>query len=461
MNKKLVLLFSVIIVIIILVLISLADERFVLSDELKSKLHTNVKNEFHPGIIIGLVDSEGIRFYTNDTTISKDSDVLIDENTLFEIASITKLFTGLILADMVQREELNLDDPIKNFLPSYVKVPESNGTKITIEHLATHTSGLPIIPKGETWRTFYSSYTVEKMYEFLSNYELKSEPGTKYEYSNLGYSLLGHILSQNSGVSFEDLVFKKITSHIEMNNTKLQFPDDSELNIAVAYYENNPISIKPWNAPPGSGGFKSSAKDLTIFLLANMGMIETFTPDFFSFSHEPRFQYYNQTDFTKHMGLGWRVFGINDHQIFVHNGLTEGHSSFIGFSPEKQLGVIVLSNSEISNDYLGLHLLDESFPMLEFSLVEVDKEILKNLVGTYQSNDRKYVITYTEEKLWIKIGDEDKKRIYPESQTKFFFTDKNQKIEFSYDKKGQVNKLIWWYSITDSQSTGDPAEKIN
>jgi len=166
-------------------------ETLELSDEFKTKLNTNVKNGFHPNIIIGLVDSDGIKYIPNGT-ISKDSNIPVNENSVYEIASISKLFTGLILADMINGGEIKLDDPIEKYLPKSVNIPTVNGTKITIKHLVTHSSGLPRLPDNispKNWETFYSSYTVQQMYDFLSDYELKTEPGEFYEYSNLGNSL--------------------------------------------------------------------------------------------------------------------------------------------------------------------------------------------------------------------------------------------------------------------------------
>src|SRR5205085_8424519 len=109
--------------------------------------------------------------------------------TIFEIGSATKVFTSLLLADMVQRGQVALDDPVAKYLPPTVKMPERHGRSITLVDLATHTSGLPRLPTNMTPKNQanpYADYSVEQLYQFLSNYQLTRDVGSQYEYSNLG-----------------------------------------------------------------------------------------------------------------------------------------------------------------------------------------------------------------------------------------------------------------------------------
>src|SRR5208283_4407870 len=118
----------------------------------------------------------------------------LDGDTVFEIGSITKVFTALLLADMAQRGEVALTDPVSKYLPKGVKMPGRNGHAIMLQDLATHTSGLPRLPSNMKPKDFmnpYADYTPELLYQFLSSYELPRDPGSKWEYSNLGAGLLG------------------------------------------------------------------------------------------------------------------------------------------------------------------------------------------------------------------------------------------------------------------------------
>ena len=113
----------------------------------------------------------------------------LDGNTVFEIGSISKVFTALVLADMVRKGELALEDPVAKYLPDTVKVPARNGRQITLLDLATQSSGLPRMPTNFTPKdpaNPYADYTIRQLYDFLSGYQLPRDPGERYEYSNLG-----------------------------------------------------------------------------------------------------------------------------------------------------------------------------------------------------------------------------------------------------------------------------------
>lgn len=148
---------------------------------------------------MGFVDPNGTRLFSF-RNMSKAHNIPVNENTLFDIGSITKTFTTLLLADMVKQEIVNLTDPIEKYLPASVKVPEFKGHKITLEYLATHTSGLPDLPSNiwvnnKVGGVINSNYTANQMYTALSNFTLTREPGSKFQHSDFGLGVLGHILS--------------------------------------------------------------------------------------------------------------------------------------------------------------------------------------------------------------------------------------------------------------------------
>jgi len=153
------------------------------------------------GIVVGMIGPQGSRTVGYGKLSATDPRTP-DGDTVYEIGSVTKVFTSLLLADMVQKGEVKLDDPVSKFLPATVKVPERNGKKITLLDLATQSSGLPRMPENfhpKDPANPYADYTPARMYEFLSGYQLTRDPGEKYEYSNLGVGLLGHALSLRAG----------------------------------------------------------------------------------------------------------------------------------------------------------------------------------------------------------------------------------------------------------------------
>jgi CubicO group peptidase (beta-lactamase class C family) len=154
-------------------------------------------DEFHQsvGIVVGMIGPDG-RKVVSYGALEKGDPRALNGDTVFEIGSVTKVFTSLLLSDMVQRGQVALTDPVSKYLPAGVKMPQRNGKQITLLDLATHTSGLPRIPgnfKPKDPANPYADYSVAQLYEFLASYELPRDIGAQYEYSNLGGGLLGHV----------------------------------------------------------------------------------------------------------------------------------------------------------------------------------------------------------------------------------------------------------------------------
>ena len=168
------------------------------------------------GIVVGVIEPAGRRIVTYGRASTSEA-VPLDGDTIFEIGSISKVFTSLLLADAVQRGEVALTDPISKYLPASVKVPE-RGRAITLQDLATHTSGLPRLPdmNPKDPENPYADYSVDQLYRFLSTYQLPRDVGASYEYSNLGAGLLGHILALRAGTDYESLVKSRITGPLGM-----------------------------------------------------------------------------------------------------------------------------------------------------------------------------------------------------------------------------------------------------
>src|SRR3972149_8582837 len=210
------------------------------------------------GIVVGVIDANGRRGIAHGRARAADPRPL-DSDTIFEIGSGTKVCTALLLADMVQRGEVALDDPISKYLPSGVKAPERNGRAIALVDLATHTSGLPRVPANLRPATFqdpYADYTAEHLDAFLSSYELPREPGTKFEYSNLGGGLLGYLLARRAGMDYAALVRARITGPLGMTSTTAARPGDED-GPRLAAGHNAPLQPGPpghLHVLPGWGG---------------------------------------------------------------------------------------------------------------------------------------------------------------------------------------------------------------
>ena len=205
-----------------------ADIRQILVDRIDQQ-HQSV------GIVVGVIGPEGRRVIAYGH-LEKGDPRPLNGDTIFEIGSVTKVFTSLLLADMVQRGEVALADPVAKCLPPVAKMPERNRRSIALVDLATHTSGLPRLPTNMSPKdpnNPYADYSVEQLYRFLSRYQLSRDIGSQYEYSNLGGGLLGYVLALRAGMTYEALVESRICKPLEMNSTRITLTPEMKARLAA------------------------------------------------------------------------------------------------------------------------------------------------------------------------------------------------------------------------------------
>jgi serine-type D-Ala-D-Ala carboxypeptidase/endopeptidase len=402
------------------------------------------------GIVVGVVDANGRRVVAYGHLNQGDSRPLNGE-TIFEIGSATKVFTSLLLSEMVQRGEVALDDPVAKYLPSDVKVPERDGKQITLVDLATHTSGLPRLPTNfapQDMNNPYVDYTVDDLYQFLSSYQLPRDPGAKYEYSNLGGGLLGLALSRRAAMSYGELVQKNICDPLGMNGTRIELTPEMEARLAVGHN----AAMQPvanWEFGPataGAGALRSDADDMLTFVAANLGYVKTPLAPAMAAMLKVRRPTGTQG---LEVALGWHVLTNGGNEIIWHNGGTGGYRSFIGFNPRTRVGVVALSNAEVPEgvDDIGRHLLDSKLPLMkpasEHKEVQVDSKIFDGYVGTYQLAPNVFFwITRDGDHLFAQLTGQAKYEIFPESDKDFFYKVVDAQITFVTDSNGKATALI-------------------
>ncbi|SRR6266511_991537 len=223
------------------------------------------------GIVVGIVDEHGSRVISCGK-MDNGTDDEVNGDTLFDIASITKPFTGLLLQDMIERGEMKLDDPVAKYLPNSVRMPARNGKEISLLHLATHTSGLPhIAPNLDPKRAdqSFADYTVEELNAFLSGYQLTRDPGTKFEYSSLGAGLLGHVIALKAGTNYESLVVDRICRPLKMDSTRITLTPELKSRFATGHNQFGE-AVPSWDRQTQLGGsaLRSTANDLLKFLMS-------------------------------------------------------------------------------------------------------------------------------------------------------------------------------------------------
>lgn len=347
------------------------QETFKITDTLKGIIQSTVdkKNKTNVAVVLGLVDPNGTQFYGYGN-ISNTNPTPVDKDTIFAIGSITKVFTTILLADMINRDMVKLDDPIDQYLPSTIKVPMYNGQKITLENLATHTSALPEFPSSHCMKNFNGTdtslktryfyiecgknYTFEQLYRDLDNTSLTREPGSKYAYSTFGISLLGHILALKSNMSYDKLLEERILNVLGMNSTSFSPSESQKSRLAKGHINGQELPF--WNLShpiePG-GGLQSSIADMLKFASANLGLIDTKINKAMKESHLIIQDVGSElgtfsNSYSPYVGLGWIIVTNFGTQVIEHNGESiAGYNSFLALNSSKERGVIIIASADI------------------------------------------------------------------------------------------------------------------
>jgi CubicO group peptidase (beta-lactamase class C family) len=413
------------------------------------------------GIVVGIIDSEGRRIISYGEAAQGDPRPL-DGNTVFEIGSITKVFTSLLLAGMVERGEVALTDPVSTHLPAGVTVPQRGGKQITLQDLATHTSGLPRMD-GDFNATDpanpYADYSVERLYRFVSTYTLQRDIGKRFEYSNLGAALLGQALAHRAGMGYEALVQARILEPLAMTSTGVAVTTDMRTRLAVGHqyvYKAVPVANWDLNAAAPAGGLRSTANDMLTFLAAFIG----YTPTPLAPSMSAMLQVRRHPVDGPHVALGWFVMSKNGSELVTHGGATGGYRSFIGFDPKARVGVVVLSNMGTGEgvEDIGFHVLNPRSPLLREDVlrllndrveVHLDARALDAFVGRYRFPDNDvWTFSRDGDRLLMNHPGEPEAEVFAQSESKFFFKRADVWLLFERDAHGRVTGLTWHPSWT-------------
>lgn len=414
--------------------------------EVKDHVKARVNEGFNPSIALAYIEGdEAVYFNHGKTEVNVGNTV--DENTVYEIGSISKVFTTILLADEVIKGSMALTDPISKYLPKTLSMPQRNAKVITLKDLATHTSGLPRLPDNinpADPNNPYADYTVKLLYEFLSYYKLSRDIGTQYEYSNLGMGLLGHILELHTGKTYEELVMSRITKPLGMTSTAINFTAAMTEKLALGHNDQLEV-VSNWDITTlaGAGAIRSTTSDMVKFVIANISTNDTSLNKAMKLSHEIAFSDENQNF---NIALAWHF--ANDSTITWHNGGTGGYRAFAGFLNNSNKGVVVLTNSISSVDQIGLKLLDAPLSLelpkkTEFpDVVDVSEELLESYTGVYElAPEFKLTITRNEKQLYAQATGQSKFELFPSSENEFFLRVVEARVSFNKNDSGKVESL--------------------
>jgi len=368
----------------------------------------------------------------------------VNGDTLFEIGSITKTFTALLLQDRVERGEMSLDDPVAKYLPNSVTMPTRGGKQITLLQLATHTSGLPRDPdnlKPRNWANGYADYTVEQLYAFLSNHTLVRDPGAGYEYSNLGAGLLGYVLAHTAGTSYESLVLDRICGPLEMESTRIALTPALKTRVATGHdWYGKPAATQVIQTIVGTGGIHSTANDMLKYLSAQLGLTDSNLTPSMEKTHETRLKIAGPGG-ADSQALGWSSGG----DLVWHAGGTSGFAAFAGFNKKQRRAVVVLSNSSAGRGVyamVNLLLVGDWDTNKRPITTPVDPRIYDSYAGQYQLTGNPPIGVRREgDRLLAHVTGQLPVELLPESATRFFVRVNGRSVAFVPDERGRVRRL--------------------
>ncbi|WP_432483476.1 serine hydrolase domain-containing protein [Kineococcus esterisolvens] len=313
----------------------------------------------HEGLVVAALRGERSAVHGTGSTGGTGSTP--DGDTLFQIGSVTKVFTTLALAAAVTRREITIDTPVDDLLgmPSPTADPP-----ITLGHLAAHSSGLPRLPPGVLLRGLrqrsdpYRGFGPDDLVTGYSRARSRARPGRRFRYSNFGVALLGEALARHAGTSWDRLVAAEVTGPLGLRDTVPHVrPDQQDRRATGHSARRRPVPDWDLGAVAPAGGLWSSAHDVLLFLGAHLEPGGSEVPDALRLVQQPRFR----ANRWMRLCLGWMLTPLrrSGRSVLWHNGGTGGFSSFAGFQPETGAGVVVLSNTARSVDRAGMGLLEE------------------------------------------------------------------------------------------------------
>lgn len=417
-------------------------------DDVRANVQARVDAGENPGIVVGMIGPAGETYFSAGV-LKLGAPDKVEPDTLFEIGSITKVFTGTLLADMVRKGEVKLEDPVKKYLPETATLPKEDKREITLVDLAMQRSGLPRMPDNlapADPEDPYVDYTADRLYAFLAKASLEHPIGSTYEYSNLGMGLLGHVLSRAAKTDYGTLVAKRITGPLKMSVTNLDVPAENRAKLAQGY-SNETGTLKPahawtWNAASscaGAGGLRSSARDMLRFVAANAGLVDT---KLAAAMKDARTERADAGSPEMGIGLAWHILKKNGKSSVWHNGGTGGYRSFIAFDPATKTGVVVLTNSTESIDDIGAHLMDPASPLKPPTpKATVTEESLAKLDGYYDLGGPSIHVTHEGTQLYAQVSGQERYPVFPKSDKVFAFKVVPAELEFDVQPDGTVPKL--------------------
>jgi CubicO group peptidase (beta-lactamase class C family) len=311
----------------------------------------------------------------------------------FEIGSVSKTMTASLLAELIGQGKIALTDPIARYLPAGTTVPMYQGAPILIEHLVTHTSGLPALPSNfdpADPDDPYADYTPEALIASLASVTLPHAPGAKWLYSNYGGMLLSYIVSQLAGSDFETTAHAGLFAPLNMTGA---YVDDPPAGVAALPGHRSTGETTPaWHFTPelaGVGGVRATLDDLILYAQAELGQGDPHTVGVLATTHAAVDLGMPRPAGDPEMAMAWVRAPLDGRTVLVHDGGTAGFTSFVAIDADVGRAVVLLADTELDNvgglTNLAEHLLDPASALEPpRTIATPSAALLAALAGHYQ-----------------------------------------------------------------------------
>lgn len=431
-----------------LLLFSVSASAEELAEQMDRLAQPYVDSETVVGMSIGVLqgDKSLVRGYGE---LATDDPRKPDGKTIYEIGSVSKVFTGLLLADAVIADRVSLTTPVEQLLPESVKLRRADPKQpIELWQLATHTSGLPRLPdnlKPADPNNPYADYDEAALLAFFNGYQPPQKPGAAIAYSNLGAGLLGYLLAKQQSLDYDSLLQQRLAGPLKMTDTGIPLSAAQQKRLAAPHLDGGaPGHNWDLDALAGAGAIRSDVDDLLKFAQANLHPDDQPLGKAIELAWAVHQQPIAGKDFP--MGLGWHV--ARDGATRWHNGQTGGYHAAIFLNRKLDIAVVVLANTATGEvDVLAEQLMrllaganeePREFPQL----VKVPAETLKSYAGKYQlAPGAMFTVKSEEDKLLVGLTGQPTFRVYPRSATEWYYKVVEATLTFQVDDQGKCTAV--------------------
>ncbi len=423
-----------------------------LVDNVERLVSPYIENQVVVGLTVGILadDRQQVAGFGR---LAIDQDRRPDGDTLYEIGSVTKALTGILLGDAVVRGEVTLQTSMREMLPEAPPgLPPSGLAKgdqpIRLLHLATHTSGLPRLPDDlnpADPANPYADYSGDRLERFLQSAEPRQVPGDQTEYSNLGMGALGYLLARRGNRSYEQLLAERLSGPLGMRSTVITLSDVLRQRLASPHSADG-LPERNWDfqALAGAGGVRSSVNDMLRMLAAQIEPPEGPIGEAIELAWQVHRQPQAGEDFA--LGLGWHV--AKDGQTRWHNGQSGGYHAMVLVNRASRVAVVVLANSatpevdRLAEDLFRMASGVSVEPRVFTPVMEVSEEVMRRYVGRYSVVPGfDLQVTIDKGRLMVRATGQPAARIYPKSDVEWFYKVVDAQVTFQVDERGECHEL--------------------